>query len=86
MKKDCYSISTDVSNDQGIKKMNPVTVRLFDIVVNQFLEICLSSSSDVDGIFAAIDKAFANNGVSWDKCISLGVETPLSILVSIILW
>ena len=64
MKKDCYSISTDVSNDQGIKKMNPVTARLFDIVVNQFLEICLSRSSDVDGIFAAIDKAFANNGVS----------------------
>ena len=46
MKKDCYSISTDGSNDQGLKKMNPVTVRLFDInqhmVVNQFLEMCLS--------------------------------------------
>ena len=46
IKKDCYSISTDGSNDQGLKKMNPVTVRLFDInqhmVVNQFLEMCLS--------------------------------------------
>ena len=24
-KKDCYSISTDGGNDQGLKKMNPVT-------------------------------------------------------------
>ena len=82
--KDCYIISTDGSNDQGLKKMNPVTVRLFDtnqhMVVNQFLEICLSSSSDADGIFAAIDKAFANNGILWDKCISLGVDnTSVSI-------
>ena len=74
MKKDCYSISTDGSNDQGFKKINPVTVTLFDInqhmVVNQFLEMCLSSSSDADGIFLAIDKAFANSGIPWDKCIS----------------
>ena len=78
MKKDCYSISTDGSNNQGLKKMHPVTVRLFDIywhmVVNQFLEMCLSSSSDADGIIMAIDKAFANNGIPWDKCISLGVD------------
>ena len=78
MKKDCYSTSTDDSNDQGLKKRNPLTVRLFDInqhmVVNQFLEMCLSSSSDADGIFVAIDKAFANNGILWDKCISLRVD------------
>ena len=58
--------------------MNPVTIRLFGtnqhMVVNQFLEMCLSSSSDADGIFAAIDKAFANNGILWDKCISLRVD------------
>ena len=45
MKKDCYSISTDDSNDQGLKKMNPVTARLFEInqhmVANQCLEMCL---------------------------------------------
>ena len=31
MKTSCYSIATDGSNDQGLQKMNPVTVRLFDI-------------------------------------------------------
>ena len=81
MKKDCYSISIDDSNDQGL---NPVTVKLFNInqhmVVNQLLEMHLSSSSDPDGIFAAIDKAFANTGIPWHKCISLGVDnTSVSI-------
>ena len=45
-KKDCYRISTDGGNDQELKKINPVIVRLFNInqhmVVNQFLEMCLS--------------------------------------------
>ena len=45
MKKDCYSISADGSNDQGLKKMKPLTIRLFYInqhmVANQFLEMCL---------------------------------------------
>ena len=45
--------------------MNPVTVRIFDItqhmMVTQFLEMCLSSSSDVDGIFAAIGNQQLNS-------------------------
>ena len=36
--------------------------------------MCLSSSSNADGTFAAVDKAFANNGILSDKCISLGVN------------
>ena len=51
----------------GLKKVNPVTVRLFDInqhmLVTQFLEMCLSSSSDSDGIFVAIDKVFSSNEI-----------------------
>ena len=34
----------------------------------------LSSSSDTNGLLSAVDKAFANNGIPWDKCISLGVD------------
>lgn len=45
--------------------MNPATVRLFDItqhmMVTQFLEMCLSSSSDVDGIFVVIDNQQLNS-------------------------
>ena len=40
----------------GIKKMNPIRVRLF--VVTQSSEMCLTSLSDADGTFAVIDSLF----------------------------
>ena len=79
IKNNYFSISTDGSNDQGLSKMNPVTVRLFDInqhkVVTQFLAgMCLSTSSTADGIFTSIDNVFVQNELSWNNCISLGVD------------
>ena len=59
MKTSCYSIATDGSNDQGLQKMNLVTVRLFDInqhkVVTKFFDMCPSTSSTAVGIFNAIN-------------------------------
>ena len=41
-----YSIAVDGSNDSGLEKMNPMTVRLYDVnngkVVTQFLDMCLT--------------------------------------------
>ena len=41
-----FSIAIDGSNDSGLDKMNPITVRLFDInramVVTQFLDVCIT--------------------------------------------
>ena len=31
MKESCFSICTDGSNDRNLEKMNPITVRIFDI-------------------------------------------------------
>ena len=73
-----FSISTDGSNDQNLEKMNPVTVRLFDInqykVVTNFLDMCLSRASTAAAIFSSINDAFVANDVSWDNCVSLGVD------------
>ena len=74
-----FSISTDGSNDQNLEKMNPVTVRLFDInqqhkVVTDFLDMCLSRASTAAAIFSSINDAFVANDVSWDNCVSLGVD------------
>ena len=45
MKVSVFSLSTDGSNDQNLEKMNPVTVRIFDInqhkIVMKFLDMCL---------------------------------------------
>ena len=42
-----FSIAIDGSNDSGLEKMNPLTVRFFDIsrglVITQLLDMCLTS-------------------------------------------
>ena len=78
MRENIFSICTDGSNDQNLSKMNPVTVRLFDInqrkVVTKFLDMCLTQSSTAVAIFSSINDAFIRNGVSWEHCVSLGVD------------
>ena len=78
MKTSCYSIATDGSNDQGLQKMNPVTVRLFDInqhkVVTKFFDMCPSTSSTAVGIFHAINASMTKNDLTWDNCVLLAVD------------
>ena len=42
-----FALATDGSNDNGIEKMNPLTVRLFDmengLVVTRLLDMCLTT-------------------------------------------
>ena len=42
-----FAIAIDGSNDNGLEKMNPMTVRLFDsdrgVVTTQLLDMCLTS-------------------------------------------
>ena len=55
-----------------------MTVRLFDInqhkVVTKFYDMCATTSSTAVGIFTAIDHALIKNDITWDKCVSLGVD------------
>ena len=78
MRESCYSICTDSSNDQNLGKMNPVTVRLFDInqhkVATKFLDVCLSKVSTAVGIFTSINNVFQKYDIPWENCISLGVD------------
>lgn len=77
-----YSVGTDGSSDTGTKKMNPVTVRIFDVnrskvVTNHFLSMCVTSGEDCCKaltIFEAIEKAFNDDLMPWCNCISLSVD------------
>ena len=48
MKEDPYALCTDGSNDEGLVKLNPLLVRVFDInegkVVSQLLDMCTSKT------------------------------------------
>ena len=42
-----YSFGTDGSNDTGVQKMNPISIRIFDVnqsktVTNHFFDMCLT--------------------------------------------
>ena len=75
MKTFVFSLSTDGSNDQNLEKMNPLTVRIFDInqhkVVTKFFDMCLSKSATAVGIFSSIDNAMAPSNIPWDNCVAL---------------
>ena len=60
MKLHPFSASIDCSNDTGLTKMNPLTVRIFDIncgqVVTQFLDMCTTSNATAAAIYDTMDK------------------------------
>lgn len=85
MKQSPFSLATDGSNDTGLQKMNPVTIRIFDeqngIVGTRFLDMCLTSgtgSATARAIFDAIDGALDSRDIPWSQCI--GQWLPLSCL------
>ena len=78
MKMHAFSLSVDGSNDQDTQKMNPVTVRIFDInqhkVACKFLDMCPSKESTAAGIFSCIDLALQKHGIPWANCLGFGVD------------
>uniref|UniRef100_A0A1X7TWU2 HAT C-terminal dimerisation domain-containing protein n=1 Tax=Amphimedon queenslandica TaxID=400682 RepID=A0A1X7TWU2_AMPQE len=72
-----FSVAIDGSNDNGLEKMNPLTVRFFDegsgLVVTNLLDMCLTTGK-AESIFTKMNEVFTNNGVSWDHCIGAGVD------------
>ena len=76
MKEKPYSIAVDGSNDAGLLKMNPLTVRVFtpDGVSVQLLDMCMSKGSAAADIFGKMDEVLKRYGVCWSKCVSVGVD------------
>ena len=78
MKQGPYALSIDGSSDNSVKKMNPLTVRLFNadhgIVTTQFLDMCLSSSSTAEGIFLKIEEALSKYGIPWINCVGISLD------------
>uniref|UniRef100_A0A1X7VKY4 HAT C-terminal dimerisation domain-containing protein n=1 Tax=Amphimedon queenslandica TaxID=400682 RepID=A0A1X7VKY4_AMPQE len=72
-----FSVAINGSNDNGLEKMNPLTVRFFDegsgLVVTNLLDMCLTTGK-AESIFTKMNEVSTNNGVSWDHCIGAGVE------------
>ena len=76
-----YSLATDGSNDTGLKKMNPATVRIYDTNVNRivtrFLDMCPTTGSTAESIYSVLNGRleellqFSN---PWNMCTSISVD------------
>lgn len=78
MKLSPYSLATDGSNDNGLEKMNPLTVRIYDVnhgkVSIRFLVMCLSSGGSAEELLTAIDDCLMFHHIPWENCVGFGVD------------
>ena len=83
-----YSVGHDGSNDSGVKKMNPVSIRIFDInrskvVTDHFFDMCITEGEDcckAYKIFESIEQSFEEDDMPWSNCVSLSVDNTNSMI------
>ncbi len=81
MKASPFSLLVDGSNDTGVEKLNPLTVKIFDItrreVVSHLLDMCTTSGRDCGTsmtIFSKIDSVLEKYSIPWGNCVGFGVD------------
>ena len=90
MKEGPYALCTGGSNDEGLVKLNPLLVRVFDInedkVVPQLLDMCTSKKNDAESLFGLIDDALKKEDVNWNNCVAIGMDNAYvsSIVIEVI--
>ena len=69
MKNGPYSLATDGSSDNGLKKQNPLTVKIYDAnlkkIKSSFLDLWLSSDSTVEMLFQEINSRLSTLEIPW---------------------
>ena len=78
MKRCPFTLYIDGSTDTGVVKMNPLTVRIFNVeygmVHTQFLDMCMSSQSTAEGIFTKMQEALQKHEIPWLNCVGVSVD------------
>ena len=76
---DLVLITIAGSNNTGLKKMSPLTVRVFErsSVTTYFLDMCLAASSTAEGIFTSVNGRLTKlleMQNPWMNCTAVGVD------------
>ena len=81
MEENPFSIMLDGSNDNGLEKMYPITVRIYDVrfnrVMTKFFSMNLLEGTDASTaacMFDSVNNQFEENGISWDHCMAIGLD------------
>ena len=78
MKNTPYLLATDGSNNNGLKKMNPLMVQIYNMnlmrVKTSFLDMCLSSGSTAETFFQGNDECLAGHRIPWENCVVFSAD------------
>ena len=76
-----FSIILDGSNDTGLQKMFPVTVRIFDVNFNHMMKKFFDmnflegrGAPTAANMFDSMNNLFERYNVQWDHCIGIGLD------------
>lgn len=76
-----FSVLIDGSNDTGLEKMNPITIKIFDVsrerVESRFLDMCTTTGTaagTAETIFSKMDQVLSACEVPWTNCVGFGVD------------
>ena len=76
-----FSLLVDGSNDVGVEKLNPLTVRIYDNssrqVITHLLDMCTTTGRNcgtADAIFTKINAVLQSFHIPWSNCIGFGVD------------
>ena len=77
-----FSLCIDGSSDTDLQKMNPITVRIFDLnsckVGMRFLDMCTTSGTNAataEAIFEKMDSVLVSHSIPWANCVGVGVDS-----------
>ena len=81
MNSSSFSLFFDVSNDAGLEKMFPISVRIFNVTFNQimtkFFDMNMLEGRDAstgEFMFTSIDQHLLENELSWDMVSAIGLD------------
>ena len=83
-----FSIGIDGSSDTDVEKMNPATVRIFDInraktVTCHFYHMCVTSGRDAskaETLFSVVQEKLEGDEIPWTQVVSLSVDNTNSLV------
>jgi hypothetical protein len=88
--KHLFSLGIDGSSDTGVEKMNPMTVRIFNIngpktVSTHFYNMCVTGGRDAskaECIFKVVQTKMEEDHIAWSQAVNLSVDKMSLSLIS----
>ena len=88
LKNHAFSLGIDGSSDTDVEKMNPMTVRIWEInisktVTTHFYNMCVTSGRDAskaEKLFEVVQAKMEEDGIPWSHAVSLSVDNTNSMI------